>query len=334
MKAELEVGYSDSESESEGAGPGPGGGEGASERERKTGSEVKVAITLDKAAEFAVVPQLRAFSDDDEGKDNHQDKDEGHIRWYNGDCYSYNRPASSLPSLDLSPSNTNNSFPKSDSQEAKPRSPMPMPHILSLRPGRYTLLVRGMYEIRIFGDPMTNTNGAADGVPEIEFGLDLEVLERGSGTTCASVSTRPGGLPPPSSTEPDSSTRARTSTRHSSELSILNEHPLGIVPHILGGWFAGWGLGFTVRNVGEGWYDVESVDVVGAASEVRLRLLPSFLLPFLSSSTSLLDTNCPALSSAIHLAHRQHSSSKPSYTAPPHVSHQTPNGPSRSESYK
>ncbi|PWN46705.1 hypothetical protein IE53DRAFT_391128, partial [Violaceomyces palustris] len=109
-----------------------------------------------------------------------------------------------------------------------------VPHVLELKPGLYKLYIKGVYENRIFGDP-------ADGNPVMNIGIAIEVLT-------------------PSSKRLDST--------QGEEISIksVTKKPFGIVPTLVGGWLAGWGVGFALRNDGFDWVDVQSVKILGDAA--------------------------------------------------------------------
>jgi hypothetical protein len=97
------------------------------------------------------------------------------------------------------------------SAESSPPNSLPISHhLVHLNQGSYKLLVQSGYEIRIFGDPQ-------DGDPKIKLGIDMSVVSMDS-------------------TNMDKAIDTYTDSCHSN------------VPHIIGGWFAGWGFSFAIRN--------------------------------------------------------------------------------------
>ncbi|KAN0064402.1 hypothetical protein ACQY0O_002600 [Thecaphora frezii] len=168
-----------------------------------------MAISMDKVSEFAIVPA--------------QDFEQDHLTsvpcWHNGDWYSYIKTASNT-------GDTTNGRRLPDSH-----------HLIQFVPGEYKVLVRSMYEIRIFADPRE-----AD--PQIKLGITF------SGTPALSRPKRP-----------------------LVELSAISTHTN--VPNIVGGWMAGWGVSFGVRNYeGQAWFLVHDIELVGEAKTVFDALLP------------------------------------------------------------
>jgi hypothetical protein len=100
-----------------------------------------VSITLDSAAEFAVLSE-------EEYNNYTWDNCSSQVKWYSGDWYSYTR----------------------ENTISGSRSPA---HLLTLEPGRYMIIVKAVYEVRLFG-------GMKDAAPVIEFGLDVRIQEAGS----------------------------------------------------------------------------------------------------------------------------------------------------------
>ncbi|KAJ9478048.1 hypothetical protein PHBOTO_001615 [Pseudozyma hubeiensis] len=145
-----------------------------------------LAITLDKTAEFAIVPRESFLVDVTLP---------GAIEWHTGDWYSYIA-----------------AFAKEDD----PLSELPISHHL-VHPDRgpCKLLVRSQYEIRIFGDP--RNSGEAES-PKMTIGIDIAAR----------------GL---QNAKQENMIEAYTDPQHSN------------VPHIVGGWMAGWGLSFGIRNI-------------------------------------------------------------------------------------
>ncbi|GAC92715.1 hypothetical protein PHSY_000270 [Pseudozyma hubeiensis SY62] len=88
-------------------------------------------------------------------------------------------------------------------------------HLVHLDRGLYKLLVRSQYEIRIFGDPR-NSGGAES--PKMTIGIDIAAR----------------GL---QNAKQQDMVEAHTDPHHSN------------VPHIVGGWMAGWGLSFGIRSI-------------------------------------------------------------------------------------
>jgi len=225
--------------------------------------ETAVAITMDKTAEFAIVPQSD-FKSNATMLD-----DTATIDWYTGDWYSY------IPA-----------FSKED--VVAPELPISH-HLLHLDKGAYKLLVRSMYEIRIFGDP---DNGGSEN-PKMTLGIDIaaRVLDNIAPAELIEVHIDP---------------------HHSN------------VPHVVGGNVAGWGLSFAVRNVSPNdTYTLQDVDIAdpmtGTASpplkaELGLALsvapLQTVLVPVKITQDFALD----ATTSYIDLALRLRSASDPSGT--------------------
>lgn len=168
------------------------------------GSEnTAAAITMDKTAEFAIVPQSD-FRPNATMLD-----DTATIDWFTGDWYSYvaafSRENVSAPELPISQ------------------------HLLHLNKGAYKLLVRSMYEIRIFGDPK---NGGSES-PKMTLGIDIAV--RGLDNIAQ-----------------DELIEVHTNPHHSN------------VPHVVGGNIAGWGLSFAVRNLSPNdTYTLQDIDIAG-----------------------------------------------------------------------
>ena len=171
-------------------------------------SSVLVSFTTDKVAEFAIVPR-DAFD---------QMPKDYPIEWYNGDWYSYVRSATN---------GADGGSPRLSTAQ----------HKVTLQPGSYRVLLRSMYEIRIFADP-----GQQD--PKLRLGIDIQATQ-------ATINEEIGALQP--------------------SLSSLYSN----TPDIVGGWFAGWGLSLGVENLdSENWYRVLNVKAVGPASDVSVGCSP------------------------------------------------------------
>lgn len=158
-----------------------------------TDEETLFSFVLDKAAEFALVSTSTPL-------------DTSTIDWYNGDWYSYN------------------------SQYLAVESPAPFPHLISLLPGSYHLLVRAAFEFRIFGDPASSESKT----PTVEIGIDVE-MANGEG--------RKDGLARPISAR------------------VLDQAPSLLVPDLLDGWLAGSYLRIGVRNEGMDWIEVIEAEI-------------------------------------------------------------------------
>lgn len=172
--------------------------------------DTAVAITMDKTAELAVIPA----DDSGTGPIVQPESDEVKpIEWHTGDWYSYIA-----------------AFSKED--KAAPELPISH-HLIHLNKGSYKLLIRSMYEIRIFGDP--RNNGGAES-PKMTIGLDI----------------------------------AARSLQNTAEADLIEVHTdpyHSNVPHVVGGWVAGVGLSFAVRNLDpEKTYVLQSVEVDGLSS--------------------------------------------------------------------
>ncbi|GAK63729.1 uncharacterized protein PAN0_003c1937 [Moesziomyces antarcticus] len=172
-----------------------------------------VAVTMDKTAEFAIVPMEASGGNSAQAK---RELDRQPLEWHTGDWYSYIA-----------------AFSKEDA--ASDRLPISH-HLLHLDQGSYTLLVRSMYEIRIFGDP--RNNGGQES-PRMVLGIDLAARALDDVTS-------------------DEVVEIHTDPHHSN------------VPHVVGGWLAGWGLSFGVRNLHPTEvYTLESIDVQTSFSGVE-----------------------------------------------------------------
>ncbi|SNX82974.1 uncharacterized protein MEPE_01680 [Melanopsichium pennsylvanicum] len=148
-------------------------------------NETALAITMDKTAEFALIP-ITDFS---------ASATEPVIEWHTGDWYSYidafSKQGDTAPELPISH------------------------HLIHLDEGQYKLLVRSMYEIRIFGDPKNNNNKES---PRITIGIDVAVREL-------------------------------TGVAQTELIEVHTDPHHSNVPHVVGGWIAGWGLSFSIRNL-------------------------------------------------------------------------------------
>lgn len=71
------------------------------------------------------------------------------IEWYRGDYYGYDAVRAS------------------ETNSLHSRAAASVPHLITVKPGRYYLMVKALYEIRVLGDP--------HGVPRVKFTVDLEV---------------------------------------------------------------------------------------------------------------------------------------------------------------
>ncbi|KAI3476422.1 hypothetical protein L1887_61987 [Cichorium endivia] len=161
-----------------------------------------VAITMDKTAEFAIAPMEASDRNATHGRLVRHPSE-----WHTGDWYSYIA-----------------AFSKEDA--ASDRLPVSH-HLLHLHQGSYKLLVRSMYEIRIFGDP--RNNGGQES-PRMVLGIDLAA-------------------------------RALDQAPKEEVVEIHSDPHHSNVPHVVGGWLAGWGLSFGVRNMHPTEaYTLESID--------------------------------------------------------------------------
>ncbi|SPO23397.1 uncharacterized protein UTRI_02075 [Ustilago trichophora] len=208
-----------------------------------------LAITMDKTAEFAIVPEA-GFS----GNSTHQMA----IEWHTGDWYSYiaafSAEADNAPELPISH------------------------HLLHLDQGAYKLLVRSMYEIRIFGDP--RNNGGAES-PKMTISIDIAVR----------------GLQDIAKEE---TVGIHTDPHHSN------------VPHVVGGWVAGWGLSFAVRNMDpNNIYTLRGVDMTPntfhsplhaeLGHELRVAPRQTVVVPVKLTQSSALTTNTTFLDLSLRL---------------------------------
>ncbi|CDS00655.1 hypothetical protein, partial [Sporisorium scitamineum] len=211
-----------------------------------------LAITMDKTAEFAVVPRS-SFPGNATMQDGQSGKDA--IEWHTGDWYSYIA-----------------AFSKEDT--IAPELPISQ-HVIHLDQGSYKLLVRSQYEIRIFGDP--RNNGGAES-PKMTVGIDV-----------AARSLQDVGQ--------QDLIEAHTDPHHSN------------VPHVVGGWVAGWGLSFALRNIDPAkTYIARSVDVVEPASmkaklREKWRIAPgqTITIPVQLNQTSSLDPTSTSLDLTVRI---------------------------------
>ncbi len=198
-----------------------------------------VAITMDKTAEFAIVPATASEATQNKA-----------IEWHTGDWYSYIA-----------------AFSKEDNIASE----LPISHhVLHLDQGSYKLLVRSMYEIRIFGDPRNNANAES---PKIVLGVDIAV--RGV-----------------QDSEAQDLLEIHTDLHHSN------------VPHVVGGWIAGWGLSFGLRNLSPNVsYTVQSLETASPSSAIKaelglpLKIVPgqTLVVPVNLNQTQPLDVNVTGL---------------------------------------
>ena len=172
-----------------------------------------LAITMDKAAEFAVVSKSSSFAN---ASLHDELDDEVAIEWHTGDWYSYIA-----------------AFSKEDASSSQLATSQ---HLLHVDQGSYTLFFRSQYEIRIFGDPRNN---GGEESPKITIGIDVAARSLQGVEKAALV-------------------EVHTDPHHSN------------VPHVVGGWIAGWGLSFAVRNVDlNDTYLLHSIDVAKSVSQVH-----------------------------------------------------------------
>ncbi|TKY87280.1 hypothetical protein EX895_003957 [Sporisorium graminicola] len=211
-----------------------------------------LAITMDKTAEFAVVPKSppsdKATTQDRQGSNDA-------IEWHTGDWYSYiasfSREDTTAPELSISQ------------------------HLIHLDQGSYKLLVRSQYEIRIFGDPR---NDGGKESPKMTIGIDV---------TARSLQDVPQ----------QDLIEIHTDPHHSN------------VPHVVGGWVAGWGLSLALRNIDPlETYVADSVDVVASTSlraelRAKWRIAPgqTIVLPIKLNQTSPLDPTLNNIELTVHL---------------------------------
>ncbi|CEH16659.1 hypothetical protein CBOM_06587 [Ceraceosorus bombacis] len=116
---------------------------------------------------------------------------------------------------------------------------VPLPHLIRVAPGSYKLLVRVLYEIRLLGDP---DSSQPTGVPNVEVGIHIELLSSRPGSEAASAIVVHGAL--------------------------LRQ------ADIVGGHFAGHGLGLGIRNEGSHPVIVEAVRALGPLAKFLVPTLP------------------------------------------------------------
>lgn len=112
-------------------------------------------------------------------------------------------------------------------------------HLVHLNQGSYKLLVRSQYEIRIFGDPR-NDGGAES--PKKTISIDI-------------------------------AGRSLQNARQEDLLAVHTDPHHSNVPHVVGGWIAGWGLSFAIRNVDpDATYIVDSIALVDSNTRLAVEL--------------------------------------------------------------
>ncbi|CBQ72100.1 conserved hypothetical protein [Sporisorium reilianum SRZ2] len=213
-------------------------------------NDTALAITLDKTAEFAIVPES-SFPPNTTGQGSNDA-----IEWHTGDWYSY---ISAFAHEDTIP----------------PALPISH-HLLHLDRGSYKLLVRSQYEIRIFGDP--RNNGGVES-PKMIIGIDVAA-------------------------------RSLQGVGQQDRIEVHTDPQHSNVPHVVGGWVAGWGMSFALRNVDPvETYLVDSVDAVGSApltAEIRgeWRIAPgqTIMVPVRLNQTSALDSTLANIDLTVNLS--------------------------------
>jgi hypothetical protein len=162
---------------------------------------VALHVNVDKAIEFAFVAEGDATGEQ--------------LRWYTGDVYSYNQAAPPMSSTEsMSSSHT--------------KQPLPLAHLIELNPGRYRLVLRAVYEIRLFGDPDSQSS---DGTPQLQLKIDVQL-------------------------------------RKEAAVRLTVDPPLGRAPDIVGEELAGQGVAVGVRNGGVSAVQIEKAGVHGEMSRV------------------------------------------------------------------
>ncbi|SAM81155.1 uncharacterized protein UBRO_02775 [Ustilago bromivora] len=225
-----------------------------------------VAISMDKTAEFAVIPKADFGSNATLRSGLNTEA----IEWHTGDWYSYIA-----------------AFSKED--KAAPDVPISH-HLLHLNKGSYKLLARSMYEIRIFGDP--RNNGGAES-PKMTIGIDV--------AACS-----------PQNTVQEDLLEVHTDPQHSN------------VPHVVGGWIAGVGLTFAVRNLAsKRTFTLESIEVTELTPQTasprlvaelghKLTVAPAqtVLVPVIINQSAALDSNTVLLRFTLRLSSSSESASE------------------------
>lgn len=119
-------------------------------------SPVIVSINLDSGAEFAVLA---------EEEYNRHRWDQLHLRveWHNGDWYSYNR------------------------ESVQDGAHVPA-HTLKLQPGKYKVIVKSVYEVRVQGDNLA--------APQMEYRVDMHILGSDEAGSLRAITVGPYGLAP------------------------------------------------------------------------------------------------------------------------------------------
>ncbi|KAE8271397.1 hypothetical protein A4X09_0g942 [Tilletia walkeri] len=120
------------------------------ECKNETRDPCPVFISVERAAEFAVVP--RSASSDFEPTE---------LEWFTCDWYSYNDGPETFDQT---------------TEKAFKAGPPPQPHILLLATGQYSFILRTMYEDRIFGDPR-DYNNAQRTDPIVNVVIDIGRFE-------------------------------------------------------------------------------------------------------------------------------------------------------------
>ncbi|UZJ51693.1 hypothetical protein CBS101457_001013 [Exobasidium rhododendri] len=120
-------------------------------------SDAAVGITLLDGAEFTI------FSEDDFLRFDWEDPS-AHTKWYNGDMYHYNGESGTVG------------------------SEVPM-HSVHLTPGEYKILVKSVFEIRIFGDKVDNK-------PSISFDIVFRSFDIHERASLRAITAAPFGVAP------------------------------------------------------------------------------------------------------------------------------------------
>ena len=119
-------------------------------------SPVVVSINLDSGVEFAVLAE-------EEYNRHRWDQQHLHVEWHNGDWYSY-----SLESV-------------------LDGAHVPA-HTLKLQPGKYKVIVKSVYEVRVQGDNLA--------APQMEYRVDMRMLGNDEAGSLRAITAGPYGIAP------------------------------------------------------------------------------------------------------------------------------------------
>lgn len=110
-----------------------------------------IAFSISGAPEFALVPAQA------------EPPPSSCIEWYRGDYYGYD------------------AVQANEADSLQSRAAASVPHLISVKPGKYYLIVKTLYEVRVMGDP--------HGIPRFKFTVDLDVQRETHETDLVLITT-------------------------------------------------------------------------------------------------------------------------------------------------